>query len=136
MLNFDLFSMRTKVALYLYNVSIPKNPLAIEVSARFASGECTKNSRYFAIEKLACVELRFDKRLLCLDIVQRTGTSVMLNLTDWVIKSGKARLRIHLPVPLQNLSSGMTSSLNLSGVYLHDVETDNYRKMLAQYEIM
>ncbi len=136
MLKFDLFGMRAKFALLLYNVPVSKKPLSVEVSSSFATGERTNNTRYFANGKLACVELRFDKRLLCLVTVTRAETSVMLNLTDWVIKSGKGQAANPSALASYDiLPSGLSISLNLSGVNF-DAATENYRKMLALYEIM
>ncbi len=136
MLKFELFGMRTKFGLLVYNVPVPRKPVPVFVSSPFATSKRSNNSRYFTSGNLTCVELRFDKRLLCLDTVQRTETSVTLNVTDWVIKKGKGKQADpSAPALYKILPSGLMMSLTLSDVNLDDA-THNYRKMLALYEIM
>ncbi len=138
MLKFDLFGMRAKFALYMNNVPTTHKPLTISVTGRFSQEERTKHSRYFSSGMLSCVELRNDRRILCLETARSAGSAITVNMTDWIITSGRGRTANSSsgPVRYEILRSGMIMSLNLTRTGPDSIVAESYRKMVALYEIM
>lgn len=143
---FDIMGMKPKLGVVVYGLPPAK---MVQVKVR---GEFFENLRYFAHGDLACTELRRDLRMLCLETTARNFTgktpTITLNLTEWNIHSGRGLLDKNYtfgdpgPAAPNGTASysirrtGLIKSLNITTPLAQDIESENYRKFLALYELM
>lgn len=143
---FDIMGMKPKLALLLYGVPAGEM-VQVKVRERFFS-----NLRYFVHGDLACVELLRDLRMICLETTARNFTgkipAISLNLTEWNIHAGRGPLSANYkygdpsPVAPNGTASysirrtGLIMSLTVATPLSQNIESENYRKLLALYELM